>query len=282
MILQLGSFLTSAISGLGSLAAEVGKQLLPVGLDIGQQFLQRELGRKEARRAKNALKAQAVQGLNSPGISVATVGGTVQPVGGRVNRSTFTPAAFAPAQSAIGNVPLPPIPISNILPSPGVFGRDIIPTRPGIDKLLGQLGIPSSIQPTSPAVFRRSNGMANGALALRGEPRFATDEFGRVLKFVPSPRPGEGFITVQQAQQLGLRPTRPFYRFNRLAGQFEKVKRRRMNPLNIRATERAARRVNATIDTVKGLLKIQKTMTTGKVRVCPKRRKRRTTCKKRR
>jgi len=116
----------------------------------------------------------------------------------------------------------------------------------------------------------------NGALALAGapgEPRFARDQFGNTVMFVPSPRPGEGFITLQGARQLGLRPTKPFWRFNRLEGQFEKIKQRRMNPFNFKATKRAGQRVERTLDAVKELVRIEKKMTTGKVRL--KRTKRR-------
>ena len=118
--------------------------------------------------------------------------------------------------------------------------------------------------------------MAN-ALALpagaRGEPRFAKDQFGRTIMFVPSPRPGEGFLAVSAARQLGLAPTKPFWRFNRLEGQFEKIKQRRMNPFNFKATKRAGRRVERTLDAVKELVRIERKMTTGKVRL--KRTKRR-------
>ena len=119
--------------------------------------------------------------------------------------------------------------------------------------------------------------MANGALmrlpGARGEPRFARDEFGNTIMFVPSPRPGEGFISVIAARQLGISPTKPFWRFNRLEGQFEKIKSRRMNPFNFKATARAGRRVERTLDAVKELVRIERKMTTGKVRL--KKRKKR-------
>ena len=108
-----------------------------------------------------------------------------------------------------------------------------------------------------------------------GEPKFARDQFGVVIKFVPSPRPGEGFISVLQARQLGLSPTKPFWRFNRLEGQFEKIKPRRMNPFNFRATSRAGRRVERTLDAVKELVRIEKKMTSGKVSLKKRKRKKR-------
>jgi len=112
--------------------------------------------------------------------------------------------------------------------------------------------------------------VANGLVRLPGapgEPRFAKDEFGRTIMFVPSPRPGEGFIRVETARQLGLAPTKPFWRFNRLQGQFEKIKSRRMNPFNFKATKRAGRRVERTLDAVKELVRIERKMTTGKVNI---------------
>ncbi len=113
--------------------------------------------------------------------------------------------------------------------------------------------------------------MPNGALmripGAPGEPRFQKDEFGRTIMFVPSPRPGEGFIAVITARQLGLSPTKPFWRFNRLEGQFEKIKARRMNPFNFKVTKRAGRRVERTLDAVKELVRIERKMTTGKVRL---------------
>lgn len=118
--------------------------------------------------------------------------------------------------------------------------------------------------------------MANGLMRLPGapgEPKFARDEFGRTIMFVPSPRPGEGFITVNQARQLGFTPTKPFWRFNRKEGQFEKIKARRLNPFNFKATARAGRRVERTLDAVKELVRIERRMSTGKVRL--KKRKRR-------
>jgi len=119
--------------------------------------------------------------------------------------------------------------------------------------------------------------VANGLARLPGapgEPRFAKDQFGRTIMFVPSPRPGEGFIRVETARQLGLAPSKPFWRFNRLQGQFEKIKSRRMNPFNFKATKRAGRRVERTLDAVKELVRIERKMTSGKVRLKKRKRKR--------
>ncbi len=120
--------------------------------------------------------------------------------------------------------------------------------------------------PQLPALVGGGQQLARVAGA-KGEPKFARDQFGKTIMFVPSPRPGEGFITLNQARQLGLSPTRPFWRFNREEGQFEKLKPRRLNPFNFRATARAGRRVERTLDAVKELVRIERKMTTGKVRL---------------
>lgn len=101
---------------------------------------------------------------------------------------------------------------------------------------------------------------------------FLKDENGNSIKFVPLPN-GAGFVTVQQALQLGLRATRPHWRFNQATGLYEKVKGRRMNPFNFKAAARAGRRIDATLDAVKDFVKIEKKMRTGKVQI--KKRKKR-------
>jgi len=111
---------------------------------------------------------------------------------------------------------------------------------------------------TLPAVL--TNGLAPAA-----GPRFATDERGRTIHFVPAPN-GNGFIPVVQARGLGLAATKPWWRFNRLTGMYEKIKGRRLNPFNFRAAKRAGRRVEAALDAVKELVRIEKKMTSGKVR----------------
>ena len=258
MILQIGAFFSSLATGLGGIVSQVASRVLPAGLDVGRQFLQRELDRKLRNRQRQQVSSQAVQALNTPGISVARLGGTVQPVGGRVQRSTFTPAAFTPAQSPIGNIPL--LPVGAGLPFQLPFPLQIPPASTGI-----RLGLPI-----------RGAAMSNGQGPLNlkfrvpgavGEPRFARDEFGRTIMFAPSPQPGVGFIRVSLLRQMGLSPSRPFWRFNRLEGQYEKIKPRRMNPFNFRATKRAGRRIERTLDAVKEFVRIERKMTSGKVRL---------------
>jgi len=255
VILQIGAFFSSLVSGVASGIGQVARAVAPTALDIGSQFLQREINRKTRTRQERRIGTQAVAALNTPGISVARIGGTIQPVGGRVQRATFTPAAFTPAQSPIGNIPL--LPVSTFPLDPTAFRQPV----------------QDLVRAVLPA---RRTTMANGLMRLPGtpgEPKFARDEFGRTIMFVPSPRPGEGFITVNQARQLGFTPTKPFWRFNRKEGQFEKIKARRLNPFNFKATARAGRRVERTLDAVKELVRIERRMSSGKVRL--KKRKRR-------
>jgi len=263
VILQIGAFLGSLVSGIGSGLRQIVAAAAPSALGIGQQFLQRELNRKLQTRQRRQVQAQAVIALNTPGISVARVGGTIQPVGGRVQRSTFTPAAFTPAQSPIGNIPLLPVGLPQRVQD-AFLGPAL---RPFAGPFI------TGIEGARVAMATATNGLVSGGRRVPvsglapGEPKFARDEFGRTIMFVPSPRPGEGFITVAQAKQLGFSPTRPFWRFNRKEGQFEKIKPRRLNPFNFRATSRAGRRVERSLDAVKELVRIERRQTTGKIRL---------------
>ncbi len=217
MILQFGALFSGLLSGIGAVA----KAALPGALDLGKSFLNRELNRKAIKAQERRQRAAAVAALNSPGIAVTRLGGTRQPVGGAVQRSTFTPAPLTPAQSPFGNVPL--------LPVGGFGGRGPVAPFPGPFAGFGTMIIP----PSAGAAMANGQGPLNlkfrvpGAV---GEPKFAKDEMGRTIMFVPSPRPGEGFLSVQQARAMNLSAMKPWWRFNRLEGQFEKISPRRMNP----------------------------------------------------
>jgi len=259
VILQIGAFFGSLVSGIGTSLRQIVSAAAPGALNIGQQFLQRELNRKLQTQQRRQIQGQAVQALNTPGISVARVGGTIQPVGGRVQRSTFTPAAFTPAQSPLGNIPLLPV-------GGGAIDRFTQQfTGPFVSGLSAARRTMATA--TNGLLFERAAGRIPAGAP--GEPKFARDEFGRTIMFVPDPRPGPGggFLTVNQARQLGMSPTRPFWRFNRKEGQFEKIKPRRLNPFNFRATSRAGRRVERSLDAVKELVRIERRQTTGKIRL---------------
>jgi len=249
VILQIGSFFGSLVSGIGSGLSQVLKAVAPTALGIGRQFLDRELARKFQRRQTQSAGAQAIAALNTPTIAVARLGGTIQPVGGRVQRSTFTPAALTTAQNPIGNIPLLPVGNRAIRAGfPGLrglgpgFGTMIVPP-PGLNGFVG-------------------GGKRMPVMGGEIGPRFARDELGKTIMFVPSPR-GEGFISVQQARALNLSAMKPWWRFNRVEGQFEKIKRRRMNPFNFRAAKRAGRRIESTLEAIKGVVTIQRKLEKG-------------------
>ena len=250
MIIQLGALLGGLATGLGGII----RAAAPTLLEVGGAFLQRELTRKDRRRAQRDLAAAAIAARNTPGISVARVGGTIQPVGGRVQRSTFTPAALTPAQSPFGNIPLLPV---------GGF-RGPVPPFPGPFAGFGTMRVPG------PPFLPQQNG---GGVAIGqarripagavGESRFAKDVMGNTIMFVPNPD-GSGFISLQQARQLnGKVAMKPFWRFNRIESQFEKISPRRMNPFNFRAAKRAGRRIERTLDAIKNVVTIQKKMEKG-------------------
>ncbi len=110
-------------------------------------------------------------------------------------------------------------------------------------------------------VFIPDPSLVGGGVRPRGGmftgPKYAKDEEGNTIKFVPDPR-GTGFLTVKQALSLNLSAMKPWWRFNREEGQFEKIKPRRMNPFNFKASDRAGRRIDRTLDAVKAVLVISK------------------------
>lgn len=267
MIIQLGALFSTALSGLLKVGTQALTAVAPTLLTSGSQFLQRELNRRLGREQQQRIKTQAIEVLNTPGISVARLGGTVQPVGGRVQRSTFTPAAFTPAQSPVGNVPLLPvgfgqvgIPIGGFrkpgigFPAPFFGGRIHTPplALPAGPQVPARIPMPNTL----PAVFT--------PLPRSGPVTFMTDERGNAIKFVPNPN-GQGFIPVAVALQMGLKATKPHWRFNQKTGFYEKMKGRRLNPFNFKAAARAGRRIDATLDAVKDFVRIEKKMRSGKV-----------------
>jgi len=94
-----------------------------------------------------------------------------------------------------------------------------------------------------PSAVSATGQMVNGRMS-----NFAKDDCGNVLKFFCSPRPGEGWVQVEDAASLGLRPKKPFSRLDLSIGEFVRMPRRRMNPLNIKALGRANRRREDFID----------------------------------
>jgi len=274
MIIQLGALFSTALSGLVKVGTQALTTVAPSFLTAGSQFLQRELGRRLGREQTQRIRTQAIEVLNTPGISVARIGGTIQPVGGRVQRSTFTPAAISPAQSPIGNVPLLPvgfrgppgglqpfgIPFGFGFPQPSSF--PVLPLGPQVP---ARIAMPGAAAPISSLAVL-------GSRPPRSGPQFMSDGQGNAVKFVPSPD-GRGFLPVQQALQLGLKASKPHWRFNLATGMYEKMKGRRMNPFNFKAAARAGRRIDATLDAVKNFVRIEKKMRSGKVSLKKKKKK---------
>ncbi len=62
MIIQLGALFSGLVSGLGGIA----RQLLPVALETGSAFLQRELGVPESREAGLWWVSSYLQALHDP------------------------------------------------------------------------------------------------------------------------------------------------------------------------------------------------------------------------
>jgi len=252
MILQLGSLLGGLFQGLGGIV----RQAIPAAFDVGKTFLQRELQRRIGSRSRQAIGNQFLARARSPPISVANLGSTRQPITGPVQRSTFVSSRAAPVFSSFGTPTFPVTPA--FLTGAGAI------LRQGAGAVLGgaAAGVAGTVAERAlarrpgrmflpPAVIGPT--MPNGIAGAPGEPRFARDQFGNVLKFIPSPRPGEGFLAVGSAQQLGLKVRGPFYRFNRLTGLFVRLKPRRINPLNFRALRRAQSREDAALREVSKL-----------------------------
>jgi len=281
MIIQLGALFSTALSGLVKVGTQAFAAVAPQLITSGSQFLQRELTRRLGREQTQRIRTQAIEVLNTPGISVARIGGTIQPVGGRVQRSTFTPAAVSPAQSPIGNIPLLPVGFGGGggtfglgFPAPMFGGRLggaprgsglALPPGPQVPARIPMAGAVAPIS-SCPVVI-------GGPGARRSGPQFMTDERGNAVKFVPSPD-GRGFLNVQQALQCGLKASKPHWRFNLATGMYEKMKGRRLNPFNFKAAARAGRRIDATLDAVKDFVRIEKKMRSGKVSLKKRKKKR--------
>ncbi len=320
MILQLGllgNIFAQVGSAIGPSISRALPGLLQRGLSIGQQFLARELGRKDRRAEVRRIGAAATAVGNIPPISVATIGSARQPIDGPVTRPTFTAARAAPAFSSLGNLGFGPTPVivetqpavlGPVIRGFGmaagaagrVFGRARPPfkTIQQFDKTVGRLkrglsaagtagGIAAGVQALRNGITigPRELTMATNGVAVAGRRNFAKDECGNVLKFFCSPRPDEGWIQVELAGSVGLRATKPFARFDLDSGMFVRLPRRRMNPLNIRALGRATRRNNDFLDIVLPMIKQRNAEKAGRrpfvrrgVRGKAKRRRRKKVC----
>ncbi len=155
-------------------------------------------------------------------------------------------------------------------------------------------GFPPGIPPQGTRLFMGGGGGAAGFGArerfgetslsiveggkMAGQSNFAKDECNRTLKFFCSPRPGEGWVNVDDAAALGLKARKPFARFNIMENRFQPIPRRRMNVANIKALGRAERRRRDFMDLVLPLIRDRKKEQAGtrpRLVVAKKRKKRR-------
>ncbi len=214
----------------------------------------------------------------------ATVGG-VQPVGfGGVSRAArrFLPTPITGRLLGLG---------AGAVGAGAVFKRVAPISTAGFRK---PGGFPPGIPPQGTRLFMGGGGGAAGFGArerfgetslsiveggkMAGQSNFAKDECNRTLKFFCSPRPGEGWVNVDDAASLGLKARKPFARFNIMENRFQSIPRRRMNVANIKALGRAERRRRDFMDLVLPLIRDRKKEQAGtrpRLVVAKKRKKRR-------
>lgn len=285
MILQLGTLFSTAVSGLGSLfgggaapAASGGflstlgstlssfatETLVPTvlqgGTDILTGLARRELSRDARRAQEDALKAQVRQAINAISPVVA-IGQGPEFSGGSATGTPFIPPTILPPATVPANQQLKVNP-NLFRPSPsgspvatstgnvvrvGGLGRVPVPGTLGPDMGFGQQIIeippgffePSANGGTTPMPTQQMNGVFR---------RFTRNREGTGSQlFVPNENPqGPNMVPLEQARAFGIDPDGlPRFRFDQVKGKFTKMKRRRMNPCNMRAFFRAGRRVDA-------------------------------------
>jgi len=258
MILQLGALFSGLVSG----ATSIFQAALPTAVSFGRGLLDRELNRKAQQRADRRARSQARAEANIISPLVAA-GQTAVPVGGPTFQPTGFPATLIPPGISPAFVRMPG-------PSP----LEIL--RRGVEQ--GFLGGPPETR-----TLRRLTDMAtNGRFAVTPEAaavpgsamgqRFALNPItGRAQLFVPG-RPGEGMIFLERAIQFPDIDKTCKYRFNRVKGVFQKVKSRRLNPMNFKALGRARQRTSAALRVCRTMFTEHRRSKTGTVR--PKARKR--------
>jgi len=258
MILQLGALFSGLVSG----ATSLFEAALPSAVSFGRGLLDRELNRKARQRAERRARSQAraeaniISPLVAAGQSAVPVGGpTAQPVG---FPATLIPPGISPAFVAV--------------PRESPLAR----LRKGIDEFSGfpffSFG-EGAVRPMPPTNGRFA--FTPEAAAVPGSAlgqRFALNPItGRAQLFVPG-RPGEGMIFLERAIQFPDIDKTCKYRFNRVKGVFQKVKSRRLNPMNFKALGRARTRTSAALRVCRTMFTEHRRSKTGTVR--PKTRKR--------
>ncbi len=124
------------------------------------------------------------------------------------------------------------------------------PRPPPISGAIGGFGT----QPTGTFRQVKGGGMSN----------FVRDECGNIIKYYCSTVPGQGWTPVLDAPKFSQKPRKPFARLNTASGLFEVMKRRRMNPLNLKALGRAKRREDDFMDIALPMIRDRKKEQAGK------------------
>lgn len=222
MILQIGAVL-----------GQIGQQLLSTGLEIGTQFLNRELSRGTRRAEKDRIKAQARAAGASPSFTTPASPGALSP-------------ALIPPPSATGFLP-------GMLPQ--IMSRGALPTLERAVELAGAAaglaGLRNGGNGSASSITNIPNGLPTGFS--RFTTGFVLDSNTGCLR--PT-FPGEKSQFRQRAD-----------------GSFVRKRPRRMNPLNFSAFKRAERRVNALERVCRSVFKEARKAKTGTIRRKTRRRK---------
>lgn len=207
------------ICQLASVLGALGSQLLETGLDVGRQFLSRELGRVERRREKDLIKLRA---------QASGQGGN------------FVQAQQTGAFSS-GFVQGAPIVPAGVM-VPGL--RDLVEMTP----TLTRTDLPLNGAGPLPA----PRGQVGAGMRGVGRRRWVRKRDGTGVQHFRWN--GSTMVEIEMAPQL----TGRRFRQDLETGRFFPLPSRRRNPFNFRAAERAGKRIDMTLDAVKGLVSIQK------------------------
>lgn len=278
-------------TGLGALAGIVGN----VGQNLGTQILSAEVNKliskttsKDVEMAiKNALRTQA--NAISP---VAAPGNRTAGTGGPAIGSAYNPPVFL-STSIAG----PMIAAANVNPNFAVAGGEVIrPSFPRMPPGGRPLSVPFGQQPNLDLFTRdlltRSGTRAPLGLTPQGRPLFPGNALSQQVTpmngtaTTPTGLPARGvfqreangcltqwfFFDGQQMMPIDRAIAREhvqkgsIYRFNVFLGKFQKLGRRRMNPMNVRAFFRAGRRIDAGERICRKMFSEKRRQKTGTVR----------------
>ncbi len=204
--------------------------LLQAGLQVGAQFLNRELGRDARREQRDLIKAQArATGAGGSFVQAQSPGTVSAPF---LARAPAIPVQTAGIGGAVGP----------ILRGMGQLGR-----RFGPETAAGALGA-AAVQGLTAGRVNGAVGVGVGAGAPFGTSfteRFVLDKASGCLRLK---MPGEKGATFKIDRN----------------GDFVRVKARRINPANKSAARRASRRIDATINFMSDLVRVSTKRDKGK------------------